>query len=181
MARIRAGFSADGSSSPWGFENRGLTIFPNGNLRAFSAACSGTVGSVQLRQSSATANWEVAVLINCDLYVPNTGEYFPPLSAAYVFEPMSGLEADGQAQRALISVGQGQTVAQGEAIGQLSANAEQAHVQFSLLKYATDRYSALGVSGIAVCPETHFSAGAANSVLNLLRRAWPDASMCYRN
>lgn len=178
MAAIRKGFSADGSGSPWGVTHDGLDIYPNGALKPFQAACSGRVGSVELRQDAAST-WEVAVLIECEPYVPNTGGYFPPFSVNYIFKPMSGDPADGDFQRAQVIVINGQAVSQGDVVGYLHSPAAEAHLHFGFLLYAT--WSAFGVPTIPACPGPHLAPEAKDSILHLLHVAWPGSIMCYRN
>lgn len=177
MASINEAFSADGSSSPWGFAHDGIDFFPAGDFKPFRAACSGTVSSVQLRRNERTSNWQVDILIECSPYVPNNEGYFQPLTANYSFEPMSTVQAFGQTQLDNIIVAGGRTVAQGELIGYLHAAGAGAHVHFGLIPFAS--LVASGVPSIQICPEPHFSAQARNSILNLLHATWPGAGLCY--
>ncbi len=182
MKEIKAGFSSD-DNSPWGFVHDGIDIYPQGDQKDFQAACTGIVDSVELLQDAGDSNWQVDVLIQCDEYVedPDDGGYFIPFSINYVFEPMSNNQIDGQNQLGNIEVVEGQTVSQGDSIGRLDAVGEGAHVHFGVVQYGSSAFQALGITGIPICPEPHFSAGANTSILNLLHAAWPSAGMCYQN
>jgi hypothetical protein len=181
MKEINAGFSSD-DNSPWGFVHDGIDIYPQGDLKAFQAACSGIVDSVELRQAGVDSNWQVDVLIQCDDYVPDPskGGYFIPFSVDYVFEPMSNKKKDGRTQLDDILVGAGDNVSQGEIIGYLEVVGEGAHVHFGLLQFGSSAFSAFGITSIPLCPEPHFSTEANVSILNLLHAAWPSAGMCYQ-
>lgn len=184
MAEIKAGFSAENSISPWGYVNDGLDIYPQADLKAFQASCSGAVDTVLLRQAGADSNWQIEVLINCNDYVadPDSGGYFIPLSIDYVFEPMSNIQADGEAQLNNITVVAGDVVSQGDIIGHLNVVGERAHVQFDLLQFGNSDFSILyGVTPVPLCPEPHFSTQGKDSIVKLLRVTWPSANMCYQN
>lgn len=183
MTEIQAAFSSDNSSPPWGFVHDGIDMSPQGDLKSFQAACSGTVDSVDLRQAGAESNWQVEVLIQCDDYVddPDMGRYFIPFSVVYFFEPMSNKLADGATQLTNVIVAKDDTVSQGDIIGSLHVAGEGAHVQFGLEMFGSSFFSALGVTGIPLCPEPHFSTTAKDSILNLLHVVWPSATMCYQN
>ncbi len=183
MTEIQVGFSSDNSVSPWDFVHNGLDIYPQGDLKAFRASCSGVVDSVTLQQAGADSNWQVDVLIECDNYVtdPDEGGYFIPFSVNYVFEPMSNIQIDGQTQLSNIAVAMSQAVSQGDVIGYLDVLGEGAHVHFGLVQFGSSTFSALGITGIPLCPEPHFSTDGKDSILNLLHVAWPSANMCYQN
>jgi hypothetical protein len=181
MTEINAGFSTEYSSSPWDFVHDGLDIAPQGDLKPFQAACAGTVDAVQLVQLNPGANWQVKVLIQCNDYVPNTGGYFIPFSAEYIFEPMTKAPPKGQQQLADITVIEGQNVAQGDIIGYLHDTHKGAHLQFGLVQFGSSDFSTLGVPRLPICPEPHFSTAARDSVLKLLHIAWPSANMCYQD
>ena len=183
MAEIYAGFSSDNTVSPWGFANDGIDIYPKGDQKPFQASCSGIVDTVELQLDSPGPNWQVEVLIQCDNYVddPDKGGYFIPFSVEYIFNPMSSTLSDGLAQLAHIAVSKGDFVSQGADIGNLDAAIAGAHVQFGVVQYGSSDFSALGVQGIPLCPEPHFSAAARESVLDLLHVAWPNANMCYQD
>ena len=181
MADINVGFSTEYSSSPWGFVHDGLDIFPQGNLKPFQAVCAGTVDDVQLVRAKPGANWQVKVLLQCNDYVPNTGGYFIPFSAEYIFEPMTKAPPKGQQQLADITVVEGQHVSQGDIIGYLHDTHKGAHVQFGLVQFGSSAFSTLGVPRLPICPEPHFSAAGKDSVLKLLHLVWPSANMCYQN
>jgi hypothetical protein len=183
MKEINVGFSSEHSTSPWGFVHGGIDIYPQGNLKPFQAACEGVVDSVELRRSETGANWEVGVLIQCDEYVEdlNNGGYFIPFSIDYVFEPMSDKHKDGQAQLDNLEVVEGQQILQDDPIGNLHVAAPgESHLHFGLVQYGSSAFQALGITGIPICPEPHFSAAANTSILNLLHAAWPSAGMCYQ-
>jgi hypothetical protein len=183
MKEIKAGFSSDNSISPWGFVHDGIDVYPQGDLKAFQAACAGIVDSVELRQAAGGSNWQVDVLIQCDDYVedPDDGGYFIPFSVDYVFEPMSDNQTDGQTQLGNIEVIEGQTVSQGDIIGRLDVVGVEARVHFGIVQFGSSAFQALGVTGIPTCPEPHFSPAANDSILNLLHAAWPSAGICYQN
>ena len=184
MAGIYAGFSSDNSVSPWGFENDGIDIYPQGDQRPFQASCSGIVDRVQLLQTNPGSNWQVEVLIQCENYVydPQKGGYFIPFSVDYIFKPMSNNIADGDSQLMAITVSEGDLVSQGALIGKLyTANNLDAHVHFGVVQYGSSSFSAIGVPSIPLCPEPHFSQAGKDSILNLLHAVWPNANMCYQD
>lgn len=183
MTEIKVGFSSDNSFSPWGYVHDGLDIYPQGDLKAFHASCSGVVDTVELRQAGIESNWQLEVLINCNDYVadPDSGGYFIPLSVDYIFEPMSNIHADGQTQLDNIMVIEGQEVSQGDVIGYLTVVGEGAHVQFDLLQFGSSEFLIYGAVSLPLCPEPHFSTQGKDSILNLLHVAWPSANMCYQN
>lgn len=160
MASINEAFSstAGAASSPWGFAHDGIDFFPNGNLKPFQAVSSGVVEVVQLMQNNISLNWQVNVRIryNSTYYVE------------YGFEPMSTVQSDGNTQLANIMVSVGQTLSQGDVIGNLYAVGSGAHVHFGLYK-----------NGVAICPEPYFISEAKTSILNLLYVVWQGANMCY--
>lgn len=182
MTEIKAGFSAEYSISPWEFVHDGIDIYPQGDLKAFQAACSGIVDAVVLRQAGVESNWQVEVLIQCDDYVadPDMGGYFIPFSVDYVFETMSNIQADGQTQLANISVIEGQAVTQGDIIGYLDVAGEDAHVHFGLVQFGSSAFIMDGVTSIPLCPEPHFSTQGKDAILNLLHVVWLTAHMCYQ-
>jgi hypothetical protein len=177
MASINEAFSADGSTSPWGFVHDGLDFFPKASLKQFRSACSGTVDLMQLIQNNTTSNWQVNLKIVCNPYVSNTGGYFQSMAIEYVFEPMSTVQSNGQMQLANIVVANGQAIAQGDVVGSLLTVGAGAHVHFSTIPFGS--MLALGVPRIPSCPEPHFSSEAKNSSLNLLHVVWPSAGLCY--
>ena len=181
MAEIRAGFSTEFSTSPWDFENPGLDIYPRGDLKAFQAACAGTVDTVELLQAGPGSNWQVRVLVQCSDYLPNPGGYFIPFTVEYLFEPMTKAPPKGQQQLAHISVAEGQSVLAGDIIGYLHTAGKGAHVQFSLVQFGSSAFATDGVPRLPICPEPHLSSTARDSVLNLLHADWPSANMCYQN
>jgi hypothetical protein len=151
------GFSID-SNSPWGFGHTGIDFVPNGDLGAFRAVCSGTVDMVELWQLESTLNWQVSVRIACN------SRY----SVIYAFEPMTSVEADGEAQLANILVVEGQSVVQGDLIGLLPYASPGCHVDFGFYD-GWDR----------TCPEPFFTPEAKASILSLIHVEWPGATMCY--
>jgi murein DD-endopeptidase MepM/ murein hydrolase activator NlpD len=181
MAKITAGFSTSYSLSPWGYPNNGLDMYPQGDLKPFQATCSGLIDVVQLQQTGVDGNWQVEVAVACDEYVmdPDSGGYFIPVTGKYYFETMTSEPAVGQAQLDNIVVAPGQTVTQGDTLGYHKAVNQDAHVHFEVLQFGQSWFQVLGVSGIPLCPEAHFSLPAQNSILNLLHTAWPGAEMCY--
>lgn len=189
MIEINTGFSSDYSFSPWDFVHDGIDIYPQGDNKPFQAACSGRVDSVQLRQAGVDSNWQVEVVIQCNNYVydPDLGggyltdfSYFTPFAVNYIFKPMSNIQTDGQAQLINIMVAEDLDVNQGEIIGYLDVVGEGAHVHFGLAQFGSSVFSELGVTGIPLCPEPHFSTASKDSILNLLHVAWPNAGMCYQ-
>ena len=183
MTEIKTGFSSENSISPWGYVHDGLDIYPQGDMKPFQASCSGVVDTVQLRQAGAESNWQLEVLINCNDYVadPDSAGYFIPLSVDYIFEPMSNIQTDGQAQLDNIMVVEDQAVSKGEIIGYLNVVGEGAHVHFGLLQFGSSAFSIYGVTPIPLCPEPHFSTQSKDSILKLFHVAWPSANMCYQN
>ena len=183
MLEIAPGFSSDDSISPWGISHKGLDIYPQGDQKAFQAACAGVVDSVNLTQPPPQSNWQVEVVIQCDDYVIDLmkGGYFVPFVTEYIFRPMSSMQHDGVSQRENVLVVEGQTVSQGELIGYLDTGGRAgAHVQFDLALFGSSTFRQLGVQPIPVCPEPHFSTQARDSVLSLLHIAWPSANLCYQ-
>lgn len=146
------------ANAPWGFVHNGIDFFPNGNLKSFQAVSSGKVENVVLSQNDKTSNWQVNVSI----------KYNDTYSVWYGFEPMSAVQSDGDTQRANILVSTGQNVSQGDIIGNLYTVGGGAHIHFGLYK-----------NGTAICPESYFTPGDRNSILNLLHVVWPAANMCY--
>ena len=122
------------------------------------AACSGKVDSVELWQNDISSNWQVNVRILCN----------STYSAEYGFEPMSPSKGDGETQLANISVAEGQTVFQGDIIGNLYAGRQYAHIHFGLLK-----------NWIAICPEPYFTIEAKASIMRLIHKNFPSWNMCY--
>lgn len=179
MASANEAFSADGSTSPWGFVHNGIDFFPIGNLKPFQAACTGVVNFVRLQQNNVTSNWQVNLIIICNPYVldPNIGGYFSPIAVEYIFEPRSTVQTDGQTQFDNITIANGQAVSQGDVIGYLHAAGEGAHVHFGTIPLGS--MLAFGVPSIPSCPEPQFASEAKTSILNLLHVVWPGASMCY--
>ena len=182
MVQIKAGYSSENSSPPWGSAHDGLDIYPDGDLKPFQAACSGKVISVMSEQAGTESNWQVEVLVGCNDYVydPDKGNYFIPSAVSYVFETMSDVQADGQTQLANISVAKGQTVSQGNIIGYLHAVNGNSHVHFGVSPYGAISYS-MGIPLLKVCPEPFFATNPKNSILDLLHIAWPSADICYQN
>ena len=183
MKEIKAGFSSEYSASPWAYVNDGFDIYPQGDMKAFQASCTGVVDTVALQQVGVDSHWQVKVLINCNDFVfdPEAGGYFTPLSVEYIFETLSSIQLDGQAQLDNIMVAQAQEVSQGELIGFLNVLAENAHVQFSVFQFGNSEFLIYGVVPIPVCAEVHLTTQSKNSILNLLQLAWPTANLCYQN
>lgn len=157
LASINEAFSAS-EDAPWGFEHRGIDLFPSGDLRPFQAVCSGVVDAVDVMQLEATSNWQVRVRLVCN----------STYSANYAFEPMTDAPSDGETQLANILVSEGQRVAQGELIGHLLARNEGSHVDFGF-----------NAHGEPVCPEPYLTEADRAAILRLVRVVWPDAEMCY--
>lgn len=157
MASINEAFSTD-NSAPWGFEHRAIDFFPNGDLKPFRAVCSGIIDELILWQLESTKNWQVSLRI----------KYNSIYDVNYAFEPVSPVEEDGEIQLNNMSVTIGQAVSQGDTIGYLHTARNGAHVDFSLFK-----------NWNSVCPEPYFTPAARDSIIKLIRVAWPDAKMCY--
>ena len=157
MAPIREAYSAS-ANTPWGFAHDGIDFFPNSelDLKPFQAAAPGVVDGVDLWQNG--SNWQVNVSIRYD----------QTYTCEYVFEPMSSVQSEGQFQRSHIIVSPGQHVSAGDIIGYLHAPADGSHVHFGV--YQNHR---------AVCPSAYFTEAARQSILRLLRLAWPGADLCY--
>jgi murein DD-endopeptidase MepM/ murein hydrolase activator NlpD len=157
ISSINEAFSST-SSAPWGFQHNGVDFFPTGNNKPFQAVASGTVDEVNLWQNNISSNWQVNVRIKVN----------PTYIVEYAFEPFSTSQTDGNTQRANISVSVGQTVVQGDAIGNLFTVNPGAHVHFGLLQ-----------NSISICPETYFTVSAKDSVLGLIHKDHPTWNMCY--
>ena len=135
-----------------------------------------------MRADGSSGDWLVEVAIVCDDYVEDRrkGGYFIPLTTRYLLRTRSGDAALGQAQLANVLVASGDEVTQGQIIGYLKATNPDAHLHFELLQFGQSAFQALGVTGIALCPQAQFSLSARDSVLNLLQAAWPGAQLCYQ-
>lgn len=139
--------------------HQGIDFQTTGDLKPFQAVSSGVVKNIQLIQ---TNNWYVELEI----------EYNSTYSVLYVFEPMTANPADGQTQLANIVVSNGQSVSQGDLIGYLYVPDAQAHVHFGLSRYVS------GGGDPTTCPEPYFTPEARDSILNLIRIEYPNASIC---
>jgi len=151
MREITDFFNAQYSNIPWGRIHDGLDIYPNGNLRAFQAACAGRVKRIY------TFDEQVTLLIDCD----------STYTIDYNFEAQAA--NTGQTQLDNILVTEWQRVAQGEIIGYLysAENPVNAHVHFTLYNNAVPN-----------CPAPHFTQSASDSILNLVAVAHQDVTMC---
>jgi len=157
MGPIREAFSAS-AAAPWGFVHTGIDFFPLADGSPFQAVAAGRVEQVQLIQNSGSGNWQVNVSVRFnDAYV-----------VFYVFEPMSALEADGEAQLAEVLVSAGDVVAPGDTLATLHSAAPGAHLDLGLLK-----------DHQRICPEPYFTQAAKDAILQLLDAQWPAADMCY--
>ncbi len=157
MATINEAYSTS-ENAPWSFAHQGVDFFPVGNLAPFRAVCSGTIGEFRLWQASENSNWQVNVSI----------EYNETYTVGYAFEPFSTDPAVGQAQLDNMLVSAGQQVKQGDIIGYLVFGGGGTHVDFNLSK-DRDRVS----------PENYFTPEALASVLEILHRTFPGASLSY--
>lgn len=156
MSATREAFSAS-SSAPWGFAHDGIDFFPSGNLKPFHAVCSGKVSRIDIRNKTSN-DLQVEVLIECN----------STYSVTYDFEPMTSIQSDIDTQLANILVTKGQSISQGDLIGNLLAPKDGSHVHFGLLQEWN-----------AICPDDFFTAGAKTSILALIHMAWPGAGVCY--
>ena len=150
-------FSAD-SNAPWGFKHRGLDFFVDGSEAAFRAVTDGTITRIELRQNDISGNWQVNVVLT----------YSSTYSFEYSFEPMTLNAADGEAQLAAIVVSEGESVLQGQSLGDLLMKGGGTHVHFSML-----------VGGSSSCPESYFTDEARTSIMGLIDQQWPGSQMCY--
>ncbi len=157
MASINEAYS-ESENAPWGFRHQGVDFFPIGSLAPFRAVCSGTIGEFRLWQASENSNWQVNVSI----------EYNETYTVGYAFEPFSTDPAVGQAQLDNMRIAAGQHVEQGDIIGYLVFGGGGTHVDFNLSKNR-DRVS----------PENYFTPEALASVLEILHRTFPGASLSY--
>ena len=157
MGPINEAFSAT-ASSPWGFAHGGIDFFVQGSSAVFRAVVSGTITRLELSQLEVTGNWQVQVTLAYN----STFEVF------YTFEPMTTSPVDGTDQLAAIVVSQGQSVAQGDALGSLLMRGEGTHVDFGVV-----------ANGSWVCPSPYFTADAQQEILGLLQAVWPGAQLCY--
>lgn len=152
MREIGNIFTSDLDSSPSNYVHDGLDIYPEGDLKAFQAACSGRVQRIY------TFDEQVIVFIACN----------PTYTTEYNFE--SQAPQTGQIQLDNIMVVEGQTVSQGDIVGYLyaAANPDNAHVHFTVYK-----------NWIPSCPEPYFDQAARDSVLDLIDVKNPGFNMCY--
>lgn len=157
IASINEAFSST-ASAPWGFAHNGIDFPPAANNTPFQAVSSGTVESIDLMQNNVTSNWQVNVRIR----------FNATYATDHIFEPFTTSLADGQTQRANITLSVGQSVAQGDIIGTLLVVGNGAHVHFGLLQNNT-----------AICPEAFFTAVAKTSILDLIHKNHPTWNMCY--
>lgn len=152
MREITDFFNAQYDSEvAWGRIHDGLDIYPNDDLRAFQAACSGRVQKIYKLEE------QVTLLIACD------SRY----SVDYNFEAQA--PNTGQSQFDNILVVEGQLVTRGDIIGYLYAaeNPAEAHVHFTLYDNTAP-----------VCPAPYFTQTAHDSILNLIAVAHQDVVMC---
>ncbi|MDP6653841.1 MAG: M23 family metallopeptidase [Gammaproteobacteria bacterium] len=96
-------------------------------------------------------------------------------STLYVFEPFTTNQTDGQTQLDNILVTPGQTVAQGEHIGNLftaGAPGTGSHVHFGLLINIPDG------GDPTACPEPYFTSSSNVEILQLIQQDEPQQMIC---
>lgn len=181
MLHIDKAYSSELASSPWGADNRGFDIYPDGDLKPIQAACDGIVDHVELKQSN-VGEYQVEVVIQCDYYVDESAEdaYFIPFAVRYLFETKSADVADGQFQRGKISVSPGNPIGKGDVIGEMKVFSAESHLEFGTSMFAGKEFSST-VDEMPFCPVGHFDATALGSLENLLTRIWPHARLCYQH
>ncbi len=157
MASINEAYS-ESDNAPWGFRHQGVDFFPAGDLKPFRAACSGTIGEFRLWQASENSNWQINVGI----------DYNDTYTVSYAFETFSTDPVDGLEQLDNMLVASGQRVEQGDIIGYLHAVGGGAHIDFGL-----------NTGGGRVSPDNYFTPEALASILELLHRTFPGASLSY--
>ncbi len=131
MKDLRSGFSSDKDSSPWGYVHDGIDIYPQGNLEAFQAVCSGRVHWMY------TGDEQVTVMLACN----------STYTAEYNFETQAPDTGDDQLANIAFAVGQ--DVSQGDLIGYHYAPNEKAHVHFTLRR-----------NWLPSCPAAYFTEAA---------------------
>lgn len=166
MASINEAYS-ETECAPWGFEHRGTDFFPVTNLTPFRAACGGTVEVVDIFHNYDPGQgvdfYQVNVHIQCDAADPGD----PAHLTIYAFEPMSG-QQDANTQRGLIPLNVGDTIAQGDPVGQLLTVGAGAHLHFGFYE-----------DSVEACPAPHFTMAATDSITTLIQNTFPYGQMCY--
>ena len=165
ISSINQAYSQD-KCCPWGFSHLGIDFLTSGEPKPFQAVCSGNVERIEKYDNPGNGYWQVNVSILCD-----DAAYW----VGYAFEIWSDdeSEANNQINNILSYIGEGQSVSQGQIIGDLYSLGDGAHVHFGFRKNGADS-----------CPEPYFNSAAKASILNILRDStrpvfYPDANICY--
>jgi hypothetical protein len=165
VASINQAYSED-ECCPWGFGHLGIDFLTSGDPKPFQAVCSGNVERIDKYDNPGNGYWQVNVSILCDE---------PTYWIGYAFEIWSDqeLDANNQMDNILSYIQEGQSVLQGQTIGDLHSLGDGAHVHFGFRK-----------NGVDTCPEPYLDSAARASILSILRDStrpafYPDARMCY--
>lgn len=158
MAPIMEAYSAS-SSCPWGFAHLGIDFAPKGSQAGFQAVADGTVARKELFRNEQNGLWQVNVELRHSAGTPGI---------IYAFEPWTADRARAEEQLAAIGVEGGSRVVAGQPLGTLLKLGPGAHVHFGV-----------GESGGDICPEPLFTPEARDAILELIRRRYPGAAMCY--
>jgi len=157
MASINEAYS-ESRDCPWGFKHQGIDFFPNQDLAMFQTVSRGKITRLERFYNDVNKKWQVNVELRInDMYV-----------VRYAFESMSSNPAHADTQMAHIFVQEGQIVSPGQDLGRLLVRGEYAHVDFGFFK-----------NNVPICPEPYFTPQARDSILVILHRKYPEASLCY--
>ncbi len=157
MASINEAYS-ESPNCPWRFKHQGIDFFPKQDLALFQAVTSGEITYVERFYNEHSKKWQVNLELRINsVYV-----------ARYAFEPGATLPSQADTQMAHIFVQKGERVSPGQELGRLLVRAEGAHVDFGFFK-----------NQVPICPEPYFTQEARDSILVILHRRYPGASICY--
>lgn len=158
MASINEAYS-ESANCPWRFKHQGIDFFPNQDLAMFQAVTGGEITLVERFYNEINKKWQVNVELRINaMYV-----------ARYAFEPVASTFSQADTQMANIFVQEGDHVSPGQDLGRLLVRSEAAHVDFSFFK-----------NNVPICPEPYFTSQARDSILAILHRNYPEASLCYQ-
>ncbi len=147
-------------NSPWGFKHAGIDFMSASDLIPIQAVASGTIEKLSSSKENEQQGWHTELCISHN-----------PLLICYNFETFSPEDSIGKKQSTNIFVKNGQTVKQGDVIGNLVRGGDGAHIDFGVLL--------IGGSGARVCPEQYFTADAKASIMKLIHKDHLDWKMCY--
>lgn len=157
MASINEAYS-ENPNCPWKFKHQGIDFFPKQDMATFQAVTGGEITYAERFYNEVSKKWQVNVELRINaMYV-----------AHYAFEPAVSTTSEADTQMANIFVKKGDRVSPGQDLGRLLVRGEGAHVDFSFFK-----------NNIPVCPEPYFTQQARDSILVILHRHYPEASLCY--